>query len=398
MSTRIIALWIAGMVFAGCGGEQAELGEARSALRSYNSLGHANLQAAEFQAGLLFAAGAPTEAALTRFAGTREGRKFLKYLAYCALPEGTDLRVKANRVLYAFPGALGLAPSWRTQPLTPDELQQLTAALMAHVNYFEVRWPISVRHPSLPPPDDREKRAYSATEGGFMGDPQNMTSCAGDTKITPWRICADKQAPRVGQVNKCGFRFAGKCFEGGTAADVCEPRDQDGAVNSCKAATGTAFPAIMVNLQPSVMAWLERHQQGLEVVPAGFCSGGCRTAVVEHDPAIGDAVLGCAVCAPDSLYVGADDRFHCRPEGFPASDYAEKTCQRKEGERYGATFYLSREDEERRREDDKGDEVGLADEEAAAAGCTAAGRSGTHAWLLLAGALAVLVRRRRGQI
>jgi hypothetical protein len=64
-----------------------------------------------------------------------DGRTTAAYIARCALPTGDSL-VKAdqNGVVYTFPGALGLAPQWKTGACNTSCQEIMSACLMAHVN------------------------------------------------------------------------------------------------------------------------------------------------------------------------------------------------------------------------------------------------------------------------
>src|SRR4051812_30803658 len=66
-----------------------------------------------------------------KLAQTPEGRQQLKYLVSCAVPEGTTVIAIAGNERFAFPGSMGLAPGWTTQPLTDGERRRVSACMLA---------------------------------------------------------------------------------------------------------------------------------------------------------------------------------------------------------------------------------------------------------------------------
>ncbi len=71
----------------------------------------------------------------------------MRYVAKCALPEGTSLSYTAlGGTVYSWPGALGVAPAWSGGAAIGDAEQQLVSAcLAAHVNGEGQHVTISVR-------------------------------------------------------------------------------------------------------------------------------------------------------------------------------------------------------------------------------------------------------------
>jgi hypothetical protein len=71
----------------------------------------------------------------------------MSYLVKCALPAGQTRTFTSprTRVVYTWPGALGLLPGWAAgSPMTTAEEQVLTACLAAHVNKYGVHVWIAV--------------------------------------------------------------------------------------------------------------------------------------------------------------------------------------------------------------------------------------------------------------
>ncbi|MDC0740119.1 hypothetical protein [Polyangium mundeleinium] len=64
----------------------------------------------------------------------------LKYLARCALPEGSSMTDPYNNVTYN--GWLGLADQWKTQVLSSDNQWWVTSCLLEHLNGYGIEVPI----------------------------------------------------------------------------------------------------------------------------------------------------------------------------------------------------------------------------------------------------------------
>ncbi|HCU23883.1 MAG TPA: hypothetical protein DF383_02605 [Deltaproteobacteria bacterium] len=101
------------------------------------------------------------------------GLMLLRYIAACALRPDQELTATVEGKKYTFPGKLGLAPEWLGAPLSKSGQRWVSACLMAHVNYFGVHVPISVRaaHPNIQAtyePD--ELKNYPVREAAFYGN------------------------------------------------------------------------------------------------------------------------------------------------------------------------------------------------------------------------------------
>ena len=164
-----------------------------------------------------------------KLAQTPEGRQQLKYLVSCALPEGTTVIAIAGNERLSFPGAMGLAPGWTTQPMTAAERRRVSACMLARTNYFGVPVELSIRSDAADAPpslraDDDEQRTHTFFEAGFFGDlfkdqPEGYV-CIGDTSQrrlphlrSLLRVCS---LPATGagdpsHVSRCGFLIAGSC-------------------------------------------------------------------------------------------------------------------------------------------------------------------------------------------
>jgi hypothetical protein len=163
-----------------------------------------------------------------QFAQTPRGREQLKYLVNCALPADVTVVATADNQRYTFPGGMGLAPGWSTQPLTTAEQRRVSACMLARTNFFGVPVQISVRNDAANASaslqtDDAERRDYPFFEAGFFGNlfeekPSGFV-CTGDTPPsrarhlrTLLRVCS--LPGQVAQdISRCGFVMVGSCSE-----------------------------------------------------------------------------------------------------------------------------------------------------------------------------------------
>lgn len=175
---------------------------------------------------------------------TEYGRELLLYLAKCALNPDESVVFTFNGVQYEYPGLLGIAPDWKTRPITIAEQQALSGCLLAHVNDFGVHVPISVRRYGIDDTTQDERTRYNKYEGTFygnlfsssqliyacMGDPApnflvaypNHDTTQGDRLL---RRCTDPTAADPGQT-ECGFTYVGQC------SNVCDT-ETGGSYSNC---------------------------------------------------------------------------------------------------------------------------------------------------------------------
>ncbi|WP_437314498.1 hypothetical protein [Sorangium sp. So ce385] len=226
----LIAAIAAGVAQTGClaealEGEPAEAhpGSTGEALTSMNRLSMNRLSMNRLSMNGLSAGGlSPSGAALssTELIETPEGRELLTYVIRCALPEGESLSGAHGGVTYTFPGAIGVAPDWRSEPLDPVGQRWVSACLLAHVNGYGIEVPISLRgeHAALGT-TTTERAQYSAQEAAFYGNlfgsgpDHGMYACAGaaveaqcggnPSAEVPWRSCGASEG--------CALSFAGPC-------------------------------------------------------------------------------------------------------------------------------------------------------------------------------------------
>lgn len=188
---------------------------------------------------------------------TESGREVLTYLARCALMPGDHLYVEHHGQSWTYPGVLGLAPEWESEPLSQTGRELMTACLMAHVNAFGISVPISVRTDALPPAEAEETREYFHGDGVFYGqlfqEEPRKYACKirandhfdgatrawqpADSPYADKRVCAGRDT-----AEDCGFEFTGYCDE------VCNRIEADGAqwrFSDCLGADGKRYANTM---------------------------------------------------------------------------------------------------------------------------------------------------------
>ena len=188
-------------------------------------------------------------AAAVALAVANGGAALLEYAVACALPAGEAITVDGRR----YEGRLGLAPHWSERDLSVGDQRWLTACLLARTNFFGATVTISTRGPSasLSGAVTRDEAArYAIQEGAFYGnlwsDPPEAWVCEGDGDASlaarRLRVCGEASGLDDG-FSRCGFRIAGKC------ADVCAPREHDGAMRRCRGGDATFDEVITVFLE-----------------------------------------------------------------------------------------------------------------------------------------------------
>ena len=195
--------------------EDDDLGEVGSEVQTTNRLA-SNKLAANHLATAKLAGGALPDT-VQSLISTADGREVLTYIVGCALAGGETLKVGG----YAFPGSIGLAPSWRSRALTTSERRWVSACVYARTNLYGVQIALSLRgdHPALAAPLG-EQVGYALVEGAFYGDlfdaHPTAYACLGLIKETGLplstlgaRACA---APTgAGTTTGCGFTYTGAC-------------------------------------------------------------------------------------------------------------------------------------------------------------------------------------------
>ncbi len=195
---------------------------------------------------------------------TDEGRELLKYIASCALPLGKEISTTVSGVTYTFKGNLGLAPEWLNAPLSEIGQRWVSACLLAHVNAFGVKVPISVRgpHPAINEISKEEQEEFPVEEAAFYGNLfQNMNDkyvCAGSHEKTSseylqLRVCSEVPGPN--NLTKCEFFSMGSCGPADKKTSnqtsiACNGKDNtNGFFTSCHAGDKTYEEVITIYLK-----------------------------------------------------------------------------------------------------------------------------------------------------
>jgi hypothetical protein len=165
---------------------------------------------------------------------TDDGREVFSLAVSCAIAEDVTLVATLNGTDYEFPGEMGLAPHWLSQPLDEEGQGWISACMFARANAHEVAIPISMRgnNPGLASDQD-EREGWPLEEGAFYGNifgptdrPIPWYACRGKDQAAGEfgglvdRDCAEPDPANPG-FTQCGLIYAGDC--GGFAADTaCE--------------------------------------------------------------------------------------------------------------------------------------------------------------------------------
>ena len=154
-------------------------------------------------------------------------RQLLAYTVSCAL-DGTqsfafswtdDLGVPHDE---AYPGNLGLAPTWAIAPLSTSDGGWISACLISRVNWYGVHVTLSsrARDAVLRWPGADEKAAFTYQEGAFWGDLFQASPSAYACHFAPdddhsraaMRVCAAGWLDDAGDVEPCGIiQLVGPC-------------------------------------------------------------------------------------------------------------------------------------------------------------------------------------------
>ena len=169
----------------------------------------------------------------TELAANEEGRKFLKYLVECAMPEGVIVHSEVEGTRYEFAGAMGLAPNWLKAGLNETEERRVSACMLARTNFFGETVQISMRAEDSGfkrlKATAEEREEFSLYEGDFFGnlfsEDSTAATCLGERTeeenndlIFKKRVCTEADeimSNLVGgkTITRCGFILTGKCSE-----------------------------------------------------------------------------------------------------------------------------------------------------------------------------------------
>ncbi len=155
-------------------------------------------------------------------------RQLVRYMASCALSntqsfqfEWTDEQGALHTETY--PGQLGLAPTWATQPLNTEGQRIISACLAARTNYYAVSVQISARsrlEPLRTKVNSIEVATYPDVEGAFWGNlfvaEPFLNACYNSPTVAnsrAWqRDCATGHLNADGEIEECGIiHIVGPC-------------------------------------------------------------------------------------------------------------------------------------------------------------------------------------------
>jgi len=145
--------------------------------------------------------------------GSQAGILTCTLLVTCALPLGTELAFDG----IAFPGNIGLAPSWATRGITVLQRRAVTSCVLANLSFDGLVGVASMRGPNLGT-SDPETAGWPVEEGAFFGDLMGArpvaVACTGvgdpTSSVRHQRLCAQPDPDHPG-LTRCGLTLAGGC-------------------------------------------------------------------------------------------------------------------------------------------------------------------------------------------
>jgi len=196
----------------------------------------------------------------------------VQYVVRCALSAGRSASyTDAGGTVHTWPGLLGLADSWDTQPLTTEQKQWISACLAAHVNSAQPEprsIQISLRGaaPSLAS-SVVEKQLLSTFDGVFFGDvfssPPRLYVCAPNPSIPSYAetIMRDWGRECYLSSDRCGVFTRLDC------ATACQPTSGEYPWGPTCTADGVTYPAIN--------AYVPRFKRAVDWIRSGVALVSC---------------------------------------------------------------------------------------------------------------------------
>lgn len=188
----------------------------------------------------------------TRIAQAPGAEEHLRYLALCALDEGSSLAVPWDAGSIAYPGLFGLAPRWVEEGCDEDCQRWTTACLMAHANAAGEFVAISMRGPHTgmtwgPGVEELFPLQEAAFYGNVFQDDTvtalpALYACFGRALETAG---ADYLERRICSVSgACGAIVSGPCYHPDMRVRPCDGDAGDaGFYADCHVTTAAQFPA-----------------------------------------------------------------------------------------------------------------------------------------------------------
>lgn len=186
----------------------------------------------------------------------------MKYLVRCGAPATVTLSYTsaATGLTYAWPGNLGVAPSWSSgHAISTAEQQLLSACLAAHVNKFGLQIAIGVEGKDASgatlPMAPGELTTYSLRESCFFGNLftgegifAGIDHAAWGSRYSSPRACAFSYAS-VGSDRDCA-----PIFVAGSCSSLCRPSADGVSYDTCTYA-GKTFRALTTRIAPSTRSY-----------------------------------------------------------------------------------------------------------------------------------------------
>lgn len=179
-----------------------------------------------------------------------DGLEIFSLIVNCALPPGVTLVANVDGNDIEFPGEMGLAIGWISQPLDADGQGWVSACMFARSNARDVSLVISLRGPNPALATDAGERAFfSVEEGAFFGNffapidqPIPWYACRGAGQAQGEfgelidRDCTEPDPTQPG-LTQCGLNYAGDC---GTFAVAHACDKFSGGYSQCHTSAGKA--------------------------------------------------------------------------------------------------------------------------------------------------------------
>lgn len=194
--------------------------------------------------------------------GGAAARELLRYMVGCALPpnDGLSLEWKdedgaVHREWFA--GLLGLAPEWKSEPLSEAGQEWVSACLASRANFFGVPVEISSRGDSKPlkitgTDGQAESAEFTVREGAFWGNVfaphPYLRACSHPPEVqtvrAALRTCATGHLDGDGVLVGCGpIELMGSCLE--ASAAPCSSFNAGDYYKGCVRADGSRTNAVV---------------------------------------------------------------------------------------------------------------------------------------------------------
>jgi len=261
--SRLAAIGLVVSVGACEGGDPASVGHLNQDINSENGLSVNGLSVNGLSVNGLSVNGLSTNGLATSAFSTWFNQNLdttpsvMSYIVKCALPGASSLSWTnpMTGTAYAWPGNLGLAPTWASgQPATTTEQQLITACLAAHANKYGLHIQLAVEgrdsQGAQIPTSLGELLTYSVHEGCFFGNlftGDGIFSGTADLAYSPAnsspRACA-LETPLSDSTTCAPIQDVGPCLR------YCKP-DLTGTYYSSCTYQGKTYQPLATRIHPS---------------------------------------------------------------------------------------------------------------------------------------------------